>query len=68
MGIARVYRIAFVSPSTALLGGEYFVLATGENSLFAPLNYADIIVVSDSTGRISSLQFRGTTLSIPRVR
>ena len=60
-------QLTFVSPSTALLG-EYFMLATGENSLFAPLNYAVIAVVSDSTGRISSLQFRGTTLSMPRVR
>jgi CubicO group peptidase (beta-lactamase class C family) len=61
-------QLTFVSPSSALLGGEYFMLATGENSLYAPLNYADLVVVSDSTGRVSSLQFRGTSLSMPRVR
>ena len=62
-------RLAFLSPTTALLGGEYLLLATGERSFFAPQNYAELGVDSDAAGAVTALQATGPNgFSITRVR
>ena len=62
-------QLSFLSPSAALLGGEYLFVATGDTALYAPQNYADYAVVSDSSGQVSAIQLRAPNgLSIARVR
>jgi CubicO group peptidase (beta-lactamase class C family) len=52
-------RLSFLSPSVALLGDEYPFVATGPSTLFAPLNYAEYTVLSDSAGVVMGLQHTG---------
>ncbi|MBI3792383.1 MAG: serine hydrolase, partial [Gemmatimonadetes bacterium] len=62
-------RLEFISPSAALLGGEYLLVATAEDRLHAPQQLADYAVVPDSTGRVVSLRMDGPGgITIPRVR
>jgi hypothetical protein len=62
-------QLRFLTPSAALLGDEYMLLATSERSLFAPQNYVEYAVVMDSTGTVTSLQMSGSgAFSMRRVR
>jgi len=48
-------ELAFLTPTIALLGGEYLLLAVEENTCDAPRNYTEYSIHSDSTGKISVL-------------
>ena len=57
-------RLTFLSSSVAMLGGEYLLLATGETTLFAPLNYGEYTVLADPAGAVVALQL----LADPAIR
>lgn len=61
-------QLEFLSPSAALLGGEYILLATSDTSFFAPQNYSEYIVDADSAG-VRALRLNAPNgFSITRVR
>lgn len=61
--------LTFVDEKTAVLGGEYLLLATSDSSFFAPQHYSEFRAVTDSTGSVRALELLGPNpVSIERVR
>jgi CubicO group peptidase (beta-lactamase class C family) len=47
------HELTFLNPTTALLGGEYLLIAISDTSFFAPQNYVEFKVLTDSVGIVS---------------
>ena len=75
--IEGVYRnfgseqeLVFVTPTFALLGSEYPLVATGATTLFGPMDFFEFTISGDSIGNVTELRFGSgaNAVSIPRLR
>lgn len=48
-------QLKFVSPTAALLGGEYMLITTSDSSMYAPQNFIQYTIRRDSSGHVTAL-------------